>query len=420
MTTLSKELLEYAYSVCPERRELFEQFYVSSFDRVAHCLGPALCESRIPGTLHREQPVSHVNVALSVAAQSVFIITADSSYRAWQQAQSSGITAIWSRAMWRFALTLPLGYVVSRHSVRVNTNSPTWNPALQDLPEYTNGPAFNVLDSARSLAASTISFATYYRLFAEDIPTDPMLSFALADAFCATPNPDNPLAGAFRRALHKVVAPHRHLRYPYWWVLLHNEQLAHRDDFRPLHINAPAAGAPPTSPPAPTANRPSRSFPVPAQPNPALSDSNAAAADLSESPADAPDPDPVALAALEVARSCIDQKIFLVNCKGALFHVLDGALHLVVPAGWDRLAAQMQRPGLDGQRLESLMMSSGLVFPDPTSRQFRIRAEFRPANNGPAVGVTTLSRLSDSATAVICPAGIAFPDNPTLVPLSAA
>ena len=96
MTTLTKELLDYAYSACPERRELFEQFYVAPFDRVARCFGPALCESRIPGTLHREQPVSHVNVALSVAAQSVFIITADSSYRAWQQAQSSGITAIWA------------------------------------------------------------------------------------------------------------------------------------------------------------------------------------------------------------------------------------------------------------------------------------------------------------------------------------
>ena len=55
MTTLTKELLDYAYLACPERRELFEQFYVAPFDRVARCFGPALCESRIPGTLHREQ-----------------------------------------------------------------------------------------------------------------------------------------------------------------------------------------------------------------------------------------------------------------------------------------------------------------------------------------------------------------------------
>jgi len=402
MSALTLEMHELAYSVCPERRDLFDAHYVTAFERVARCLGPALLQSRIPGTVHREQPLSHAQVALTVAAQTVFILTADSSYRAWQQGQSTQITAAWARTAWRFALTLPIGYVVASHSVRVNAST-TWNPALQDFVDFAPGPAFDVLDSSRTLSAPSIAFATFHRLFPDDLPAEPMLNFALADAFSVTPNPDNPIAGSFRRALQKVIAPHRHMAYPYWWVLLHNQALAHRDDFRPLQINPPRAV--PASRQGETAPPPEASVAHAPTPSPAPAPTQAASA------AHIPPPDPLAVGALKIAAGCIAQKIFTLNCKGALFHTFESALHLVVPGGWDRLAAHMQRPDIDGERLAERMRSSGFVLPDPASGAEVIRVSFHPPEATAPVGSAFLSRLSPAAAELLFPTGVPTEDN---------
>ncbi len=353
MTDLSNALVEFAYSACPEPRDAFDAIYLASVERVRRCFGPALFASRVPGSIHREPVIAHASVALNVATQSVLIITADSSYRAWQQAQGSHVTAAWARAAWRFALSLPIGYVVARHTVRVNANAPSWNPALADLPDYAGEAAYSIVDSSRSLAATSIGLATFQRLFADDTPQDAMLHFALADAFSTAPNADNPLAAAFRRALHKVISPHRHLAYPYWWVLLYNEQLAHRDDFLPLQIDAAAA----------------------------------------------PPPRAAGTAAAPIA---------VTNAP------VEGSVYLVVPGGWDRLAAQMQRPGVDGARLEALVIEAGYVLPDPVSGDYRTRFYFFPGGSLRALGATILSRLSPEAVERIFPTGLRFTNNESI------
>lgn len=413
MTALSKELIDFAYAVCPERRDLFEAAYVSAFDRVARCLGPALCESRVPGSVHREQPVSHTQLALTVASQTLFILNADSSYRAWQQGQSSEITALWSRTAWRYALTLPVGYVVSHHSVRINANT-SWNPALEDFAEFASGPAFDVLDSARTLAAPSLAFATYHRLFPNDLPAEPMLGFALADAFSAAPNPDNPLASSLRRALQKVIAPHRHMAYPYWWVLLHNEQLVHRDDFRPLQVN-PQRAAPTPADSAPTSSAGAAPAALRLVPNASSPEAPAQDPSAPASPVDSPPPDPLAVGALQVAAGCVSQQLFKLNCKGALFHVFEGAVHLVVPGGWDRLAAQMQRPDIDGERLAARMRASAFVVPDAISGLEQFRVVFQPPPETRPIGTALLSRLSPAATRLLFPAGVPVGDNPAIL-----
>jgi uncharacterized protein YjeT (DUF2065 family) len=401
MTDLSNALVEFAYSACPEPRDAFDAIYLASVERVERCFGPALFASRVPGSIHREPVIAHASVALNVATQSVLIITADSSYRAWQQAQGSQITAAWARAAWRFALTLPIGYVVARHTVRVNANAPSWNPALADLPDYAGEAAYSIVDSSRSLSATSIGLATFQRLFADDTPQDAMLHFALADAFSTAPNADNPLAAAFRRALHKVISPHRHLAYPYWWVLLYNEQLAHRDDFLPLQIDSAAAQPPraagTAAAPIAVTNAPPPSPSVPLRPCAAPRG-----------------PDPLAVTALKVAAQCVAQQVFTVNTKGALFHVVEGSVYLVVPGGWDRLAAQMQRPGVDGARLEALMIEAGHVLPDPVSGDYRTRFYFFPGGSLRALGATILSRLSPEAVERIFPTGLRFTNNESI------
>jgi hypothetical protein len=410
MSALTLEMQELAYSVCPERRDLFDAHYVTAFERVARCLGPALHQSRVPGSIHREQPLAHAQVALTVASQTVFILTADSSYRAWQQGQSTQITAAWARTAWRYALTMPIGYVVASHSVRVNAST-TWNPALQDFVDFAPGPAFDVLDSSRTLSAPSIALAIFHRLFPADLPPEPMLNFALADAFSVTPNPDNPIAGSFRRALQKVIAPHRHMAYPYWWVLLHNQALAHRDDFRPLQINPPrvvpapaeaeSAPLPPSSVPAapPPDDRAPPTPASPPSPTPLVA------------PTQTPAPDPLAVGALKIAAGCIAQKIFTLNCKGAVFHTFESGLHLVVPGGWDRLAAHMQRPDIDGERLAERMRASGFVVPDPVSGAEVIRIAFQPPEATAPVGSAFLSRLSPAAAELLFPTGAPTEDN---------
>lgn len=401
MTDLRNALIEFAYAACPEPRDAFDAIYLVGVERVERCFGPALFASRVPGSIHRAPLIAHASIALNVAAQSVLIITADSSYRAWQQAQGSQVTAAWARAAWRFALTLPIGYLVARHTVRVNANAPSWNPALADLTDYAGDMAFSIVDSSRSLSATSIALATFQRLFAGDTPPDAMLHFALADAFSTTPNADNPLASAFRRALHKVIGPHRHLAYPYWWVLLHNEQLAHRDDFLPLQIDScsvqPPRAAGAAAAPTPASNAPPSSPRVPSQPDAAPRR-----------------PDPLAVTALTVAAQCVAQQVFTVNTKGALFHVVEGSVCVVVPGGWDRLAAQMQRPGLDGARLESLMIDAGYVLADPVSGDHRTRFFFFPGGSLRALGTTILSRLSPEAVERIFPTGLRFTNNDSI------
>jgi hypothetical protein len=229
-----------------------------------------------------------------------------------------------------------------------------------------------------------------------------MLGFALADAFSATPNADNPIAGAFRRAVQKVIAPHRHLAYPYWWVLLHNQQLAHRDDFRPLQIN------PPPSAPSPEADAAASATAAPAL-QLVPDDPSARHA----SPA-SPRPDPLAVGALQIAAACVSQQLFTLNGKGALFHVFEGQVHLVVPGGWDRIAAQMQRPDLDGERLTERMKASAFLCPDPVSGLEQFRVLFQPPDERRPIGTALLSRLAPAATRLLFPGGVPVGDNPSI------
>jgi uncharacterized protein YjeT (DUF2065 family) len=125
-------------------------------------------------------------------------------------------------------------------------------------------------------------------------------------------------------------------------------------------------------------------------------------------------PDPLVLTALTVAAQCVAQQVFTVNTKGALFHVVEGSVCLVVPGGWDRLAAQMQRPGLDGARLEALMIDAGYVLPDPVSGDHRTRFYFFPGGSLRALGATILSRLSPEAVERIFPTGLRFTNNESI------
>lgn len=418
MTSQFRHLLDEAYSFSPEPRDLFEQHYVTAFERVQRCFGDALFNSRIPGAIHREQPISHAGVSLAVATQSMFILNGDSSYRAWQQGQSTDITRAWSRALWRYALILPVGYVVSRHSVRASSSAPSWNPALNDLTDYAAQQPFSVLDSNRTLSASSIAFATFQRLFPDAASFDSMLAFAVADAFSPQPNVDNPIASAFRRALHKVISHHRHLVYPYWWCFLHNDHLAQRDDFRPLYVNR-SRPVPVPSPPPVDASQTARPADVAAQPS-APPQPAAPVVVAAPRPASEPPPvDPAVIAALEAAAQAVNEGIFKVNCKGALFHVIDGALHAVVPAFYDRVAAHLGRPGVDGEALQRLMRQSQAVLSEGEAEpQFRIyfRAPGKPA----PVGTAHVVRLADSAARVVLPALATYSDNPAISRASAA
>ena len=201
------------------------------------------------------------------------------------------------------------------------------------------------------------------------------------------------------------------MSYPYWWVLLHNQALSHRDDFRPLQINPPRVVTVTRDSEAAPPPEPSVARAPPAADSPPPTPSPAPPPTVSAAPAPSAAPDPLAVGALKIAAGCIAQKIFTLNGKGALFHTFEGGVHLVVPGGWDRLAAHMQRPDIDGERLAERMRASGFVVPDAASGTEIIRIAFQPPEATEPVGSAFLSRLSPAAAELLFPAGVPTQDN---------
>ncbi|MEI2419314.1 hypothetical protein V6O07_03505, partial [Arthrospira platensis SPKY2] len=126
----------------------------------------------------------------------------------------------WMRVLFRAALCMPIGYLVSHTSWRVNTTGMGWSPADEDLPtfEELEGGTAKVLRIGTALDPRTVSHATYRRLFPNPLLRVPGISLALCDFFSARPNPSNPLYRGWHTAMHYFFYERFYPRLPFWWV----------------------------------------------------------------------------------------------------------------------------------------------------------------------------------------------------------
>jgi hypothetical protein len=435
--------------------ETFDRTFMADLHRVEACMGPALFRGRYPG--HPDQSrVHHCIASVVFASFAMARLKTSGKLNPWTSDHGLVGEPLWRRLVWRLALVLPVGYIVSDHALKGDCVS--WNPAIADLP---TGLSMALHPSNRTVAPKPVSLATYLRLFPSDaLPSDPMITFAVIDAFAERPNRDNPLADAILATARMFASEHQHLSFPYWWNSLLNDAVhgtalsthvlsplaSTRTSIEDTRLAAPptrdvarAAAAPPPTPvppPSPTAVPSSVSTDAPFEPArvPAPPPAPAPAPLPAPTPTHIP-PHPVAVTpprappvvansddelihrALQTVRHAVANALLRVNGSGATFHVLNGRLHMVAPGGVNRIADHMAAPGEApalAPRLLAALQSGGWLDREPSGdweTRWTLRNQSRPR-----LVVMRLYRFSADAQAWLYPSGLRFSDNADLVP----
>jgi hypothetical protein len=377
----------------------FEQTILADLYRSFRCLG-GLAYYQAPGDGYRPA-VPHQQVMLLVGHDLFVGIGADDAMlRRWLAAGPAMRRALIVREAWRYALAYPLGFLTAHHVVENSTVGAPWDASASDLLDYSPHQRFSVRRSKRALSGLTMSQAIYGRLFSDPAdPNDLRMRRMVWDAFAYEPNRENPLFRAWQHALLKLITQYRGICLPYWWEQCINQALRTRKDFVPLsydatnHLPPPSSGATgPTVPAAVTSPPP-----------------------LRETPPEGQDEEPPAglgVRALMVARQRFADGVFVANTKGAYFHVVRGRLHLVVPGGFESLAAHVSS-ALDHAELTRALKDEGLIEPDPESGLLERQWGIYPADLVPTklVARVKLTRFSREAERMLFPDGLPFADN---------
>ncbi|TVS17385.1 MAG: hypothetical protein EA417_06960 [Gammaproteobacteria bacterium] len=220
------------------------------------CLGRAISESRFDGEIRQPYAYPHEQIALYMALRACEVLNANDPW--WMEWSTSGrdfitpsehriagrpansaeevVRMVWIKTLFRAALALPIGYLVSHTSWRVKRDGMAWNPAEQDMAEYrqTHDAHPEVFVMRSIIDARTVSHAAFRRLFPESLIGIPGLSFALADFFSSAPTPSNPLYLAWHNAMHFFFYERTYRRLPFWWVTLINHHFCRSETYRPI------------------------------------------------------------------------------------------------------------------------------------------------------------------------------------------
>jgi hypothetical protein len=155
-----------------------------------------------------------------------------------------------------------------------------------------------------------------------------------------------------------------------------------------------------------------------APPSPAAFPTNAADSSIA-APTNGADDDAVELA-FDALRHVIRTGVLLVNGARATFHVLGGRLHIISPAGWERLSTHCGQSGepdrARGARLFAALAAGGWLERDAVSGDWTGVYFVHPPNRTtprPAA-IIRLARFSERAQSRLFPAGIPFSDNTDL------
>lgn len=453
---------------------------------VEACLGRPISESRFDGEIRQPPAYPHEQISLYMALRACEVLNANDPW--WREWSTSGrdfitpsehriagrpainaeavVRMAWIKTLFRAALVLPIGYLVSHTSWRTKRDGMAWNPAEEDMAQYR---AIHEVHPEVFLMRSiidprTVSHATFRRLFPTLPIRIPGLSFALADFFSPVPTPSNPLYLAWHNAMHFFFFERTYNRLPFWWVTLINHHFCRSETFRPIScVVLDTAGETDWSPPdrsgetkAHTAAAYERH--APSDPSGALSavvaseasvPSPVSESELSPPPAEpaesepllegvqtvfdkhtdpsSPDPisvqptDPPALSELTLRGVAnfsdrAARNLVKINCKGAVLQKYDDTVYLVYPLFFRQLSEFMSAPDATADALQQAFADDGLLLSED-GQLFEHYFEIRPPGAARRLGKLRALPLSDIGVDLLFPKARAVVDNNSLVPL---
>lgn len=166
--------------------------------------------------------ISHAQLTNWVGGYSMRAI-ASTSYRSWTFDDNKN-RVLWERLIWRIVHIYPLGFLITRYKYYISETRGSWNPSFQSLESYSKNSAIWLDVSNRSINGGPVSLSMYLKIFGDDIGFSDQASImqAVCDVFSHSPNTDNPLYAALRRAIKSTILRNPY-PLPYFWedFLLH-------------------------------------------------------------------------------------------------------------------------------------------------------------------------------------------------------
>lgn len=196
----------------PVPKEEFEATYMKDAELVKKYIGSLYTQNHFDSS----PCISHQQMSTLFGAFAMYLMS-ESSYRFWTHDDYKDQEK-WQRIIWRVAHVYSLGFLVSHRKFMLNVNSPSWNPALHSLEDFTQGKQVTIYKSNRPLCGGVISLAVYLNIFgyATEFEDNNVVNMALIDTFSASPNSDNPIFVTLRRSLRAILFDYNY-KLPYFW-----------------------------------------------------------------------------------------------------------------------------------------------------------------------------------------------------------
>lgn len=408
------------------------------------CIGDSLSRSDYQGLWEQHRSFHNLELSFYLAILAVESMHNSESWKYWsghprQYSQQSAVPldektlAIrddvwrdqWLRVMFRVALFIPIGYLVSHSVIVASSRSPDsgyptpppWSPVSEDLDQYQErwGKAF-VHPTRYRIAPRLISYATYLRYFGSTSSEVPRLAQAEADFFADQPHPDNPLRQEWFKVLRTFLKTQfsaditNDNAFPYWWVNTINHTFAGSSDFDPIRCVMTAescsrwrqlqsdASAPPSE-------------------NDILLETEAVKSSDEDVPSDSDDvllsglPSAVA-ASIRLLRELYAAGELTANQGGAVFQCYMDRVHIVVPWFWQQLVNRIPN-SISEDEFRAAYFSAGLLGIDTLDEGDTV-LEIFPQDALKRLGKCKLTPLSELGEQLLFPGGVPFSSNPDL------
>lgn len=187
-----------------------EAGFKDMFQSISDIVHSHVGELYVQNHFYNEATLSHKQLVNWIGGYALHTIN-DTSFRYWSESDNNHDASPWAQCIWKIINVYALGFALANHSFKYNRNV-SWNPVCEPVKM---APTISV--SNRRLSGSNIAQALFHRLFPEYFDTNnPMMTFAIVDMFSTSPNKDNPLYVAFRRAVKGALLAYPY-PIPYFW-----------------------------------------------------------------------------------------------------------------------------------------------------------------------------------------------------------
>lgn len=319
--------------------------------------------------------IQHDDLVRCLGAEALRIVE-DTSYRFWSEKPDQSYLE-WSRLVWRFMLTAPLGYLSSHKQVTNYSGKQTWCPSFITLKEF---GGVRVSDSNRKLSGSHLGLGMYMKIFPDFLNSNTcgQMMSAVVDAFDFNSSNDNPIRIASKRGIKRALSKIRDKAIPYWWIDFINEFFEKDESFRPIVAFDRQVQR---------ANNQAQVVNIDANRNKVRENVEEEKSNNNLKKANTEND----LQLVELVESWLINKFrdseFLVNKKGAKGHIYRGRLWVVSPLVFDIMGNELS---LESNKIIEVMVKNGLI--QPNKNEYSSRFEIQN-NNGRQIGKCFLAAL---------------------------